>query len=114
MENKTENKGEAFKNILIYLGVLLILVGSTATKGDNLAFFFLGLVILSIQTFEFKAVKPKSLATAEVILSASLSIATVSQLVMAKSFGAPQVFQVILLLGAVLIVVESVRKLTEA
>lgn len=113
MENKMENKGEAFKNILIYLGVLLILIGSMALKGDNLAFFFLGLVLLALQTFEFKAAKPRSLATAEVILSASLSVATISQLIMAKNFGTPQIFQVILLLGAILIVVESVRKLTE-
>ncbi len=108
-----EKKGDVFKHILVYLGVLLILVGATAVRSDNLAFFFLGLILLALQTFEFRNVQNERLAVAEIVLSAALSIAAISQLVMARSFNVPQVFLVILLLGAILIVVESVRKLLE-
>lgn len=108
-----EKKGDALKNILVNVGVLLILVGSMAGKEENLAFFFLGLVLLFIQTFDLKGVELKKLVLAQIILSAALSIAAISQLVTARSFKAPQVFIILLLLGAILIVVETVRKYSE-
>lgn len=105
-----DNKRDAIKNILINIGIMLILIGATAVKGDNLTFFFMGLILLVLQTFTIKEVEPGKLVMAEIMLSATLSIGAVSQLVMAKSFGAPQGFMVILLLGGLLIVVEAVRK----
>ena len=42
---------------MIYLGILLILVSSTAAKDMGLTSFFLGLVLLAIQTFEFKGLE---------------------------------------------------------
>jgi hypothetical protein len=104
------NKKDALKNIMINLGVMLVLVGSTAMKSDNLTFFFMGLILLAIQVFEFKTVNPKKLVTAEIMVSGTLTIDTITQLIMSKSFAAPQVFLVILLLGGLLIVVESIRK----
>ncbi len=105
----TEKKSDMLKNILINLGVLLILVGSTAIKGD-LAFFFISLVLLAIQTFELPAIQPKKLVIAELILAATLAIGAVTQLINAGAGRTQQVFLVVLLLGALLIVVESTRK----
>ena len=107
-----ENKGDMMKSILINLGVLLILVGSMAGREENLAFFSLGLILLAFQTFDLK-VAPKRLAMAEIILSAALTVAVITQLITAKSFKTPQVFQILLLLGSILIVVETVRKYSE-
>lgn len=106
----TEKKTELFKNIMIYLGILLILVSSTASKDMGLTSFFLGLALLAIQTFEFKGLEPKKLVVAEIMIAMSLSLATIVQLTMSKSFGAPQIFMIILLLGGILVTVEAVRK----
>lgn len=105
----TEKKSDILKNILINLGVLLILVGSTAIKGE-MAFFFIGLVLLAIQTFEFQAIQPKKLVIAELILAATLAIGAVTQLINTNAGRTQQVFLFVLLLGALLIVVESTRK----
>jgi hypothetical protein len=103
-----ENRSELFKNIMIYLGILLILVGSTAARDLGLTFF--GLLLLVIQTFEFKGQEAKKLVVAEIIIASSLSIVTIIQLIMSKSFHAPQVFMIVLLLGGILVTVEAVRK----
>ncbi len=106
-------KGETFKNLMMNLGIFFILVGSAAVKADMLLFFLLGLILLIIQTFEFKTVQPEKLVMAEIMLAATTAIAAVAQLVMASSFRTPQAFMVVLLLGAVLVVVEAVRKFTD-
>jgi hypothetical protein len=108
-----EKKKDSLKHIMINLGVMLVLVGSTAVKADNLTFFFMGLILLAIQIFDFKGVNAKKLVTAEIMISATLTIAAITQLVMARGFGTPQVFLVVLLLGSILIVVESLRKFVE-
>ena len=105
----TEKKSDRIKDVLINLGVLLILVGSTAIKED-MAFFLIGLVLLAMQTFELTVAQPKKLAIAEIILSATLAIGAVTQLINANVGRTQQVFLVVLLLGALLIVVEATRK----
>lgn len=105
----TEKKSDILKNIMINLGVLLILVGSTAIKVD-MTFFFMGLAILAIQTFEFAGVQAKKLVLAEIMLSAAIAIGAVTQLIVSASTRSQQAFLVVLLLGALLIAVEAVRK----
>lgn len=109
----TEQKKNGMKHIMVNLGVMLVLVGATAVKTDNLAFFFMGLILLAIQTFDLKGADAKRLITAEIMISGALSVAAITQLSMSKSFGTPQVFLVLLLLGSVLIAVESLRKLVD-
>ena len=104
-----EKKSDMLKNILVNLGVLLVLVGATAVKGDT-AFFVIGLALLAVQTFELPAVQPKKLVIAEIILAATLAIGAVTQLTSTHAVRIQQVFLVVLLLGALLIVVESTRK----
>ncbi len=104
-----EKKSDLLKNIMINLGVLFILVGSTATKGD-LTYFILALAILAIQTFEFSGVPAKKLVTAEIMLSATVAIGGVTQLVMSSASKSQQAFIVVLLLGGLLILIEAVRK----
>lgn len=106
----SNNKGETLKNLMINLGIFFILAGSAAVKADVHAFFLMGLVLLALQTVEFKTVQPKKLVMAEIILSVTVAFVSAAQLIMAASFRAPQVFMVIMLLGAVLVVVEAVRK----
>ncbi len=106
----SNDKGETLKSLMINLGIFFILAGSVAVKADTMAFFLLGLVLLAMQTFEFKTVQPKKLVMAEIMLSVTVAVAAISQLIMAGSFKAPQVFMGIVLLGAVLVVVEAVRK----
>lgn len=105
---------DMLKHIMINFGVMLVLIGSTAVKADNLTFFFMGLILVAIQIFDFKAVEDtRRLVTAEIMISVTLTIAAITQLVMAKSFGTPQIFLVVLLLGSILIVIESIRKFAE-
>ncbi len=104
-----EKKSDILKNIMINLGVLLILVGSTAIKGD-MTLFFMALAILAIQTFEFTGVQAKKLVMAEIMLSATISIGAVTQLIISASTRSQQAFLVVLLLGGLLIAVEAVRK----
>jgi hypothetical protein len=75
-----------------------------------MSFFLIGMVLLAIQTFELPTVQPKKLVIAEILLAATLAIGAVTQLAGASSGRTQQVFLVILLLGALLIVVESTRK----
>ncbi len=106
-----EKKAELIKSSMINLGILLVLVSTTASKDLGPAYFFLGLILLAIQTLDFKGIEPKKLVIAEIIISASLSIAAVIQLIMTtKNFGAAQIFLILLLLGGILITVEAVRK----
>lgn len=105
---------DGLKHIMINFGVMLVLVGSTAVKADNLTFFFMGLMLLAIQIFNFKPVQDaKRLVTAEIMISGALIIGAITQLVMSRSFSTPQAFLVVLLLGSIMIVVESFRKLVE-
>ncbi len=104
-----EKSKELMKNVMINLGILLILISAALTKEGSVA-FILGLILLAFQTFDFKTVEPKKMVLAEIIIASALSIATVVQLIMSKSFGSPQTFMVILLLGALLITIEAVRK----
>lgn len=105
----TEKKKEIVKNLLINTGVFLVLVGATAVKGEHLSFFLVGMVLLALQTLEIRG-DAKKPVIAEIMLSAVLLVGAVTQLLMARSFGTAQVFLVVLLLGAVLIIVESLRK----
>jgi hypothetical protein len=105
----TENKSNILQNIMINMGVLLILVGSTATRED-LAYFFLALAILAIQTFEFSGAQAKKLVLAEIMLSATIAIGSVTQLVTFSGSKSQQAFLVVLLLGGLLIIIEAVRK----
>lgn len=104
-----EKNKELIKNIMVNLGILLILVSTAAAKESGTALIF-GLILLAFQTFEFKTVEPKKLVLSEIIVASALSIATIVQLVMSKSFGSPQAFMVILVLGALLVTIEAIRK----
>ncbi len=106
----TEKKADLVKNIMINLGVLLILVSSLASKDIGFSYLLLGLLLLIIQVVDLKGIEPKRLATAEIILATSLALAAIAQLVLSKTFGVPQVYLIILLLGAILVTVEAVRK----
>jgi hypothetical protein len=108
-----EKKNDFMKSILVYVGVLLILTGSMAVKNEILTFFFIGLALLAVQTFGLPSVDRKRLAVAETVLSGAVAVAGVVQLTAARSFGTSQVFMLLLVIGALLVVVESVRKLTE-
>jgi hypothetical protein len=105
-----EKNAEVIKNIMINLGVLLILVSATASKDIGLTYFFLGLLLLAIQTVNFAGIEPKRRVTAEIILATALSVAAVIQLIISKSFGSAQVFIIVLLLGGLLVTIEAVRK----
>ena len=104
-----EKKSDVLKSVLINLGVLFILVGSTAVKGD-MTFFSIGLVLLAIQTFEFTGVQPKKLVIAEIMLATTLAVGSITQLINTSGARSQQIFLVVLLLGALLIVVEAARK----
>jgi hypothetical protein len=103
-----EKKNNILKSILINLGVLLILVGSTATRGD-LTYFFLALAILAIQTFEFTAIHTKKLVMAEIMLSVTVVVGSITQLVTISGSKSQQAFLTVLLLGGLLVIIESVR-----
>lgn len=105
------SKESALKHIMTSLGVMLVLVGSTAVKGDNLTFFFIGLILLALQIFDFKGVSATKVVMAEIMLSVTLATAAITQMTMARSFSTPQAFLVVLLLGCILILVDSIRKL---
>ncbi|OGW36595.1 MAG: hypothetical protein A2010_03225 [Nitrospirae bacterium GWD2_57_9] len=104
-----EKKAELIKSVMINLGILLILVSAIAAKELGVS-FYLGLILLAFQTFDFKGIEPRKLIVAEIIIASALSIATITLLIMSKSFGTPQVFMIILLLGAILVTIEAVRK----
>jgi hypothetical protein len=108
-----QSKKVAMKHTMINLGVMLVLIGSTAVKGSNLPFFFVGLILLAIQIFDSQIIAAAKLIMAELILSSTLAIAVITQLIMSKSFRTPQAFLVVLLFGAILIIADSTRQFME-
>jgi hypothetical protein len=108
-----QKKKDTLKNIIINLGVMLVLVGATAAREQNLTLFFMGLVLLILHIFDFKGVAATKLIMAEIILSVTLGVDAITQLFTARSFSAPQSFLVVLLLGVILIIVDSVREFAE-
>ncbi len=108
-----EKKTQLIKSIMVNLGIALILISTTASKDLSSAYFVLGLILLAIETMDLKSMDPRKLATAEIILAAALSLAAVIQLSLSKSFGAPQIFMILTLLGGLLVTVETVRKYAE-
>ncbi len=104
----TEKTSNILKSIMINLGVLLILVGSTATRGD-LTYFLLALAILAIHTFEFTGIQAKKLVMAEIMLSVTLSIGSITELITVPGSKLQQAFLTVLLLGGLLVTIESVR-----
>lgn len=108
-----EKKAERVTSILRTLGVALILVGATAVRDNPLSFFFIGLALLFVRTFDMKSVQPRRLLIAEIVLTASLCISAISQLVVSRGFKAPQVFLIVLVIGALLVIVEAVREYAE-
>ena len=108
-----QKKKDRLKNLMIDLGILMVLIGATAAKTDNLALLLMGLVLLALQTFDIKSASAKRIVTAEIILSCTLAIAAITQLALSKSFGTSQVFLVVLLLGSLLIITESFRIITD-
>ncbi len=105
----TEKKSDILKSIMINLGVLFVLVGSIAARGD-LAYLILALAILAIQTFELPGVDARKLVLAEIMLAATLAISALTQLIVYGGTKTQQAFVVVLLLGGILIVIEAVRK----
>ncbi len=105
----TEKSSDVLKSIMINLGVLLVLVGSTAMRVDTI-FLILALAVLAIQTFEFPSVSPKKLVMAEIMLSATISIGALTQLIVTPAARTQQAFIVVLLLGGLLVMIESIRK----
>jgi hypothetical protein len=101
---------DVLKDLMVNIGILFILVGATAVKDGTLTTFLLGLALLALQTFEFKGAQGKKLVVAEILISLTVTVAAVTHLVMSSSFKAPQVFMIITLLGAILVVIEAVKK----
>jgi hypothetical protein len=108
-----EKKQEMLRNVLNNIGILFVLVGSTAVKEGSLAFFLAGIALLAIQTLDLRSVQPKKVLMAVILLSSSVCVAAIIQLVMVKIFRAPQFFTVIIALGAFLILLEAVREQSE-
>ncbi|HWR73432.1 MAG TPA: hypothetical protein VN604_09690 [Nitrospirota bacterium] len=101
---------DIIKDLMVNIGILFILVGATAVKDDKLVIILLGLMLLAIQTFDFRNIPGKRLLTAEIMLSLTVSGVTINQLVQSSSFRAPQAFLVVALLGAILVLIEAIRK----
>ena len=101
---------DIIKDLMVNIGILFILIGASAVKDDKLTIILLGLALLAIQTFEFRSVPVKKLLTAELMLSLTVSGVAINQLVQSSSFRAPQAFLVAALLGAILVLIEAVRK----
>jgi hypothetical protein len=108
-----ENKKEMLRDVLNNIGVLFILVGSMAVKEGSLAFFLAGCALLAIRTFELKSVQPKKVIMTVMVLSSSVCVAAIIQLIMAKIFRSPQFFMIVLAIGAFLILLEAVREYTD-
>ena len=108
-----EKKNDFRKDLLVYAGILFIIAGSLVARTDGLASLFVGLALLSSHTFDIKAADRKRIAIAETVLSFAVGVGASAQLALARSFGMVQFFIVLMLIGAILIVAESVRKLTK-
>jgi len=56
---------DGLKHIMINFGVMLVLVGSTAVKADNLAFFFMGLMLHGVNAYRYPGIRFQGSAKCE-------------------------------------------------
>lgn len=107
-----DKKSDILKDILVYAGILSILTGSLVIK-DGVVFFLIGFALLAMQTVDLRGIDRNRITVAGMVLSFAAGAAAAVHLALAKSFGTSQFFLVLMLLGAILIVAELVRKLTK-
>jgi hypothetical protein len=101
------------KNLLLYIGIVLVLAGSIVSKGEDMIIVLLGGVfILFLETMEFKTLSHKNSVFIEVILSSSLLLVAIIKLVdsVGKSFTARHLYLMAILLGLVLILLDNLKR----
>ena len=102
------------KTLLIYIGIVLLLSGSTAAKGEDMVILlFGGLAILLLEIIVFKQGSHKSNVLVQLTLSSALFLVGVIKLIesVGKHFTAQHLYLTMVLIGLILISIECLRRL---
>src|SRR3990172_7071249 len=94
------------KTLLIYIGIVLLLSGSIAAKGEDM-------VILLLEIIIFKQGSHKSNVLVQLTLSSALFLVGVIKLIesVGKKFTAQHLYLTMVLIGLILISIECLRRL---
>ena len=102
------------KTLLIYIGIVLLLSGSIAAKGEDMVILlFGGLAILLLEIIVFKQGSHKSNVLVQLTLSSALLLVGVIKLIesVGKHFTAQHLYLTMVLIGLILISIECLRRL---
>ena len=102
------------KTLLIYIGIVLLLSGSIAAKGEDMVILlFGGLAILLLEIIVFKQGSHKSNVLVQLTLSSALFLVGVIKLIesVGKHFTAQHLYLTMVLIGLILISIECLRRL---
>jgi len=100
------------RNLLKSLGLVLLLTGAIAGKGEDLVvILFGGLAILLLGAAELRAIAQENSLMIRLILSSTLALATVIKLIesVGKNFTASHLYLTMILIGLMLILIEDIK-----
>ena len=100
------------RNLLKSLGLVLLLTGAIAGKGEDLVVILVGgLAILLLGAVESRTVSQENSLMVRLILSSTLALVTVIKLVesVGKSFAPGHLYLTMILIGLVLILIEDIK-----
>ena len=100
------------RNLLKSLGLVLLLTGAVAGKGEDLAVILVGgLAILLLGAAESRTISQEHSLMVRLILSSTLALVTVIKLVesVGKSFASGHLYLTMILIGLVLILIEDIK-----
>ncbi len=107
------NRNPLSKNLLMYIGIVLLLTGAMAAKGDDMGIILLsGIAILALEVVEFKQLSYQSSVLVQLILGSSLFLVGVINLIesIGKNFTAHHLYLTMMLVGLILILIEDLKR----
>ncbi len=107
------SKDPLSKSLWLYIGIVLLLTGAIAAKGEDMGIILLsGIAILVLEGLEFKQLSYKGIVLVQLILGSALLFVGIIKLVesMGKNFTAHHLYLTMILIGVILILIEDLKR----
>lgn len=107
------NRNPSFKNLLMYTGIMLVLTGTIAAKGEDMIIILLGgISILLLEAVEFKQLPYMNAVLVQLTISGALLLVGIIKIIesVGKSFTAHHLYLTMILIGLIFILIEGVRR----
>jgi len=107
------NRNVSSKNLLMYIGLVLLLTGAIAAKGEDMVTILLGgIAMLVLEVVEFRQLSYKASVLTQLILGSALLLAAIIKAIesIGKQFTAGHLYLMMILIGLILILIEDLKR----